>query len=444
MKYFGTDGFRGRVNDNLRLEHAVKIGEYLGKYFSRTVKNPRILIGKDTRRSSYMLEYGIAAGVTSAGGDAFLMHVTTTPSVSYITKKDGFDCGVMITASHNPYYDNGIKILNSAGEKMGDSFLQRLEDYIDGDDHFPDAEEPGNCVDYLSGRNSYMNYLTGIPKNSFRGYKIGLDSANGASFAIARNVFSMLGADVFLIGHKPDGKNINVDCGSTHPEALQKFVVENGLDAGFAFDGDADRCIMVDEKGGIIDGDGIMYILALDMQEKGILDKDTVVITVMSNLGLIKALTNHGIKTAVTDVGDKYVAQEMFSNGYSIGGEQSGHIILGRHAQTGDGILTAIVLTDVIVGTKNIASALASGLKILPQQLKNISVKDKEGIMADSRILSYVKDLNDGLKGSARVLLRASGTEPLIRIMAEAPSEKECYDLIEGTEKIIRDLYPEA
>ena len=437
MKYFGTDGFRGRVNQTLCLEHAVKIGEYLGRFFSQTKANPRIVIGKDTRRSSYMLEYALSAGITSAGGDAYLMHVTTTPSVSYITKRDGFDCGVMITASHNPYHDNGIKIINSSGDKMGDEFLSGIEDYLDGKTELSASAEPGQCIDYLLGRNKYVNYLSTIPKNSFRGYKIALDCANGASFAVARNIFSMLGADVFMINNHPDGKNINVDCGSTHPEGLQKYVVDNKLDCGFAFDGDADRCLMVDEKGNLIDGDGIMYIIALFLKEHGRLAKDTVVATVMSNIGLKRALTNHGIGIASTDVGDKYVAQEMFDKGYVIGGEQSGHIILGEYANTGDGILTALILTDILVDTKNIASALSAGLTIFPQKLENVSVEDKQAVMSDASLLALVDKCNDELDGNGRVLLRASGTEPLIRIMVEAENEKLCDEYIERIRKAI-------
>jgi phosphoglucosamine mutase len=440
LKYFGTDGFRGRANETLRLEHAVKIGEFLGRYFAKTTKVPRIVIGKDTRISSYMLEYGLAAGIASSGGDAYLMHVTTTPSVSYVTKNNGFNCGVMITASHNPYHDNGIKIINNNGDKMGDEFLQDIEKYIDGELELSCAEEPGRCVDYLTGRNSYISYLSTIPKNSFCGYKIGLDCANGASFAIARNVFSILGADVFIMSNQPDGRNINVDCGSTHPEALQKYVVENKLDIGFAFDGDADRCLVVDEKGRLIDGDGIMYIIGTYLKEQGRLNKNTVVATVMSNIGLHRALTNHGIKIVTTDVGDKYVAQEMFSNGYCIGGEQSGHIILSEHACTGDGILTAITLADILVQTKNIASALTAGLDIFPQKLKNIKVADKNRIMSDEKVKEYIDKCNAEFGGNGRLLLRASGTEPLIRIMVEAEDEAACDACIAKTEKMLSEL----
>ena len=440
MKYFGTDGFRGRANETLRLEHAVKIGEFLGRYFAKTTKVPKIVIGKDTRISSYMLEYGLAAGIASAGGDAYLMHVTTTPSVSYVTKNNGFNCGVMITASHNPYHDNGIKIINNNGDKMGDEFLQDIERYIDGELELSRAGEPGRCVDYLTGRNSYISYLSTIPGNSFCGYKIGLDCANGASFAIARNVFSILGADVFIMSNQPDGRNINVDCGSTHPEALQRYVVENRLDIGFAFDGDADRCLMVDEKGNLIDGDGIMYIIGTYLKEHGRLNKNTVVATVMSNIGLQRALTNHGIKIVTTDVGDKYVAQEMFSNGYCIGGEQSGHIILSEHACTGDGILTAITLADILVETKNIASALTAGLDIFPQKLKNIKVADKNRIMSDEKVKEYIEKTNAQFDGNGRLLLRASGTEPLIRIMVEAQDEAACDECIAKTEKMLSEL----
>ena len=440
MKYFGTDGFRGRANETLRLEHAIKIGEYLGRYFAKTQKTPRIVIGKDTRRSSYMLEYGLAAGIASAGGDAYLLHVITTPGVSYVVKNDGFDCGVMITASHNPYYDNGIKILNSNGDKMGDEFLSGIEDYLDGKIELTKAEEPGNCIDYLVGRSRYINYLTSIPKNPFRGYKVGIDCANGASFAIARNVFSMLGADIFIIGNHPDGKNINVDCGSTHVEALQQFVKDNELDIGFAFDGDADRCIMVNEKGEVVDGDGILYIIGLYLKEQGELNKDTIVATVMSNLGLIRALDNHGIRLACTDVGDKYVAQEMFSNNYVIGGEQSGHIILGNYANTGDGILTAIMVMDIMAETKNLSSAMTAGLTILPQKIKNIKVEDKKAIMSDEGLLAFVDKVNEEFNGKGRLLLRASGTEPKVRIMVEAATEEECDQCIEKTAKEIEKL----
>jgi phosphoglucosamine mutase len=422
------------------LEHAVKIGEFLGRYFAKTTKVPKIVIGKDTRISSYMLEYGLASGIASSGGDAYLMHVTTTPSVSYVTKNNGFNCGVMITASHNPYHDNGIKIINNNGDKMGDEFLQDIEKYIDGEIELSCAEEPGRCVDYLTGRNSYISYLSTIPKNSFCGYKIGLDCANGAAFAIARNVFSILGADVFIMSNQPDGRNINVDCGSTHPEALQKYVVENKLDIGFAFDGDADRCLAVDEKGRLIDGDGIIYIIGTYLKEQGRLNKNTVVATVMSNIGLHRALTNHGIKIVTTDVGDKYVAQEMFSNGYCIGGEQSGHIILSEHACTGDGILTAITLADILVETKNIASALTAGLDIFPQKLKNIKVADKNRIMSDEKVKEYIDNCNAEFGGNGRLLLRASGTEPLIRIMVEAEDEAACDACIAKTEKMLSEL----
>ncbi len=438
MKYFGTDGFRGRINEDLTLEHAIKTGEFLGAYFKETNESPRIVIGKDTRQSSYMLEYGLAAGIVSSGANAYLMHVTTTPSVSYITEKNGFDCGIMITASHNPYHDNGIKIINSNGDKMGDSFLSKVEDYIDGKISINKAEDPGSCIDYLSGRTEYINRLTGIPKNSFRGYKIGLDCANGASFAIARNVFSILGADIFITNNIPDGRNINVNCGSTAPDDFCRFVVDNKLDIGFAFDGDADRCIAVDEKGKIIDGDGIMYLLALSLKERNRLKKDTVVATVMSNIGLEKALSNHGINLIRTDVGDKYVSREMFANDYSIGGEQSGHIIIGDKAKTGDGILTALCVADVLVETKNVASALTSGLDIFPQKLENVRVSDKEKAMSDTALLAKLKECEGKMAGKGRILLRPSGTEPLIRIMVEAQSLDECDEVIDMLKPLVK------
>ena len=438
MKYFGTDGFRGRINEVLTLEHAIKIGEYLGAYFKETNENPRIVIGKDTRQSSYMLEYGLAAGIVSSGADAYLMHVTTTPSVSYITEKNRFNCGIMITASHNPYHDNGIKIISSGGDKMADNFLQKVEDYIDGKITINKSEDPGSCIDYLSGRTEYINRLTGITKNPFRGYKIGLDCANGASFAIARNVFSILGADVFITNNIPNGRNINVKCGSTAPEDFCKYVVDNKLDIGFAFDGDADRCIAVDEKGNIIDGDGIMYILALYAKEHNRLKKDTVVATVMSNIGLERALSNHGISLVRTDVGDKYVSREMFTNDYLIGGEQSGHIIIGNKAKTGDGILTALCVTDVLVETKNVASALTAGLDIFPQKLENVRVADKEKALNDKALKEKLAECDKKLSGKGRVLLRASGTEPLIRIMVEAQTLDECDEIIAELKPLVK------
>ena len=437
MKYFGTDGFRGRVNKDLNVEHAIKIGQYIGWYFSQSGTPARIVIGKDTRRSSYMLEYGIAAGLTSSGADAYIMHVTTTPSVSYITRSQKFDCGIMITASHNPYYDNGIKIIDSDGNKMSEELLQEIEDYIDGLRSIPVSETTGKIIDRLAGRNAYIGRLAAIPEHSFRGYKIGLDCANGASSTIAKNVFTLLGADTYVMGDQPDGININRGCGSTHIEQLQNFVVQHHLDIGFAFDGDADRCIAVNEKGEIMDGDHIIYIIASMLKEQGKLTGNKAVITVMSNLGLINALKAKDIEVVTTDVGDKYVAAELVQNGYQIGGEQSGHIIISKYANTGDGILTAIILTEILVNKKTFASALPLGLKILPQKLLNVPVKDKDKIMNDPAIGEYIASTNEKLDGSGRLLLRASGTEPIIRIMVEASSEDECDRIIADAKAVV-------
>ena len=441
MKYFGTDGFRGLVNEDLKVEHALKIGQFLGYYFSKEKGSPaKCVIGKDTRRSSYMFEYGVAAGVTSSGADAYLMHVTTTPSVSYITKAEDFDFGIMITASHNPYTDNGIKVIDSTGNKMSEDVLQQIEDYIDGLITLPSNTKVGKCKDYLMGRNAYIGYLTAIPQKSYRGYRIGLDCANGAASSIAKSVFDILGADVFCINNQPDGENINVDCGSTHIEKLQEYVRENKLDIGFAFDGDADRCLCVDEKGNVIDGDGIMYVAGTYLQDHDQLNNNTVVVTSMSNLGLMNALRERNINVCVTDVGDKYVSAAIQENGYSIGGEQSGHIIFDKYATTGDGILTAIIMTNILIRKKTLASALCRDLTIMPQKLKNIRTDKKDEIMKNPDVVQFAEDFNKKLDGKGRLLLRKSGTEPLIRIMVEAESDEKCDEYIAEVEGFIGEL----
>ncbi|MBQ7563809.1 MAG: phosphoglucosamine mutase [Lachnospiraceae bacterium] len=442
MKYFGTDGFRGRANDNLRVEHALKIGQFLGWYYGQRVgKTARCVIGKDTRRSSYMFEYGLSAGLTSTGAEVNLLHVTTTPSVSYIVRADKFDFGIMITASHNPYHDNGIKVINSSGYKMEEEVLEKIEEYIDGKVEIPFSfDNVGRCTDYFQGRNKYISYLSSIPLHSLRGYKIGLDCANGAAFNIAKTVFDMLGADTYVINNTPNGTNINVNCGSTHIEALQNLVKGNDLDVGFAFDGDADRCFCVDERGEVVDGDAIMYIGANYLKERGNLVDNTVVVTVMSNLGLLNALKDQGIKTVITDVGDKYISQEIQDHGYSIGGEQSGHVIFDKYATTGDGILTAIIMADILVERKCVFSNLSRGLTILPQKLKNISVPDKNAVMNAPEVKKFSEELNQRLDGSGRLLLRKSGTEPVVRIMVEAKTLADCDKYIEETEQFINNI----
>lgn len=443
MKYFGTDGFRGKANEGLCVEHALKIGQFLGWYFgARVGRKARCVIGKDTRRSSYMFEYGLSAGLTSSGCDAYLMHVTTTPSVSFITKSEKFDFGIMITASHNPYYDNGIKIIDKDGYKMSEDVLEEVEKYIDGLVEIPAAESEaiGRCQDYLVGRNKYISYLSSIPGHSLRGYRIGLDCSNGSASTVAKTVFDILGADTYVVGNEPDGFNINLDCGSTHLEKFQKFVVDNNLDMGFAFDGDADRCMAIDERGNVVDGDAIIYIGASYLKEKGILVDDTAVVTVMSNLGLFNALSDKGIKAVTTDVGDKYVSAEIQAHDYSIGGEQSGHIIFNKYATTGDGILTAILMSEICVEKKTVFSNLTNGLNILPQKLKNIKVADKNAIMADERVKEYIDNTNKALDSTGRLLLRKSGTEPLIRIMVEHQTLKKCDEYIADAEKFIASL----
>ena len=454
-KYFGTDGFRGEANSTLTALHAFKVGRFLGWYFQsplsgkkRPGEAPRIVIGKDTRRSSYMLEYAIVAGITSSGADAYMLHVTTTPSISYVTRVDEFDCGIMITASHNPFYDNGIKVINCFGEKLDDGTTALIEAYIDGDmqalgingDDLPLArrEKVGKIIDYVAGRNRYVGYLISLASHSYRELKIGLDCANGASWMIAKSVFEALGAQVFLLGCEPDGTNVNNGCGSTHIEALTALVASNRLDVGFAFDGDADRCIAVDENGQVADGDKIIYILARRLKDRGMLDHDTVVTTIMSNSGLTKALSEIGIKNEQTTVGDRFVYERMLSGGFRLGGEQSGHIILKKYATTGDGILTAIMLTEEMRDRKMKLSAMAAPVVPLPQKTKNLKVTSKSGVVNDPDVKRRLDEINRELTDRGRALLRQSGTEPVIRIMIECEDAESCDGYISKLESIIR------
>ena len=443
-KYFGTDGFRGEANVDLTVGDAFKVGRFLGWYYGR--KHPgvkcRIVIGKDTRRSSYMFEDALSSGITASGADVYLMHVTTTPSVSYITRVDEFDCGVMISASHNPYYDNGIKVINGNGEKLGDDTIERIEEYLDGKiGEIPLAvrDEIGRTVDYASGRNRYIGYLISIARNSFKDKHVALDCANGSASAIAKPVFDALGAHVHIMGNEPNGTNINDKVGSTHLEALQQFVISEGCDIGFAYDGDADRCLAVDEKGHVVNGDKIMYACAVSMKNEGILKKDTVVVTVMSNFGLFKAFDRAGIKYEKTAVGDRYVWENMAQNNYSLGGEQSGHIIFSKHATTGDGILTSINLMDVFVESKQEASKLFEDCPMYPQRLKNVRVSDKNAAMTDPKILEEVDKVGRELGDSGRILYRPSGTEPLVRVMVEAGTEEACEVYVDRVIAVIRE-----
>ena len=431
-KYFGTDGFRGEANKDLTVDHAFKIGRYLGWYYGKDHK-AKVVIGKDTRRSSYMYEAALCAGLTASGADAYLLHVTSTPSVSYIARADDFDCGVMISASHNPYHDNGIKLINGDGEKMEESLLEGIEAYLDSDEALPYAQRDGigRTVDYAAGRNRYIGYLISLATRSYKNFKIGLDCANGSTWQMAKSVFDALGADTYVIANRPDGLNLNVDCGSTHIGQLQKFVVENGLDVGFAFDGDADRCLAVDEKGNVINGDHIMYVCAKFMQEKNRLDGSKVVTTIMSNMGLYKALDQLGIGYEKTAVGDKYVAENMRQNGHIIGGEQSGHIIFGRYATTGDGLLTAIKVMECITESKQPLSVLASGMTMYPQKLKNVVVTDKDETLNCEEVKATVAKVEADLGDEGRVVLRKSGTEPLLRVMVEATSDALCEEKVD-------------
>lgn len=449
-KYFGTDGFRGEANKDLTVEHAYKVGRYLGYYFGKDKvgeDRARIVIGKDTRRSSYMFEYSLVSGLTASGADVFLMHVTPTPSVSYIVRADEFDCGIMISASHNPFYDNGIKIINSQGSKMDASVEEEIERYIDGlipEIPFAIGEKIGRTTDYSMGRNRYIGYLMTLPTRAFKNLKIGLDCANGASFTVAKPVFDALGAKTYVINDNPDGTNINRDCGSTHIENLKSFVVENGLDAGFAYDGDADRCLAVDEKGNLIDGDMILYICGKYLKEQGKLTNNTIVTTVMSNLGLYKALDAEGIAYTKTAVGDKYVYECMMENGYILGGEQSGHIIFSKNARTGDGVLTSLKLMEVMIEKKTAMSELTRGLKIYPQLLINVRVRDKAEVMNDAQVLAAAKQVESELGDDGRILLRESGTEPLVRVMVEAETDELCKKYVDTVVQVIRDRGFEA
>ena len=439
-KYFGTDGFRGEANKDLTYEHAIKIGRFLGWYYgAREGKKAKVLIGKDTRRSSYMFEYALCTGLMASGADAYIMHVTTTPSVAYITRVDDFDCGIMISASHNPYYDNGIKLLNGNGEKMDEETILKVEDYIDGNQEIPlSTRDVGRTVDYIAGRNRYIGYLISLSKYSFKDVKVGLDVANGAAWSIAKGVFDALGAKTYVINDAPDGYNINTDCGSTHIEHLQKFVVDNHLDIGFAYDGDADRCLCVDEKGNVVTCDHILYIYGLYMKERGKLLNNKVVTTVMSNFGLYKALDLVGIEYEKTKVGDKYVYENMSENGHRIGGEQSGHIIFSKYATTGDGILTSLKMMEVMLAKEKPMSELAAPVKFYPQVLKNVRVKSKPDAQNDPDVQAAVQKVADALGDNGRILVRESGTEPVIRVMVEAGSEAECEKYVDSVIDVIR------
>ncbi len=453
-KYFGTDGFRGEANENLTADDAYKVGRFLGWYYGElrrragSDEKPRIVIGKDTRRSGYMFEYALVAGLTASGADAYLLHVTTTPSVAYVARVDGFDCGIMISASHNPYYDNGIKLINGDGEKIDDETIDFVEAYIDGELEiygekmsgipFAKREEIGKTVDYISGRNRYIGYLISLGIYSFRGKKVGLDCANGSSWNIAKAVFDALGATTYVINAEPDGLNINRNAGSTHIESLRKLVVEKGLDAGFAYDGDADRCLCVDEKGNVLTGDHILYICGKYMKEKGTLLNNTVVTTIMSNLGLYKAFDKIGIDYAKTAVGDKYVYEYMHQNKNRLGGEESGHIIFSKYASTGDGILTSLKMMEVMLAKKQPMSKLAEELVIYPQKLVNVRVSDKSRARNDEEVKKAVENAEKALGDSGRILVRESGTEPVIRVMAEAQSMELCEKCVNGIVDVIK------
>lgn len=442
-KYFGTDGFRGEANVTLTVEDAYKVGRFLGWYYGK--KKPeekcRVVIGKDTRRSSYMFEYSLVAGLTASGADAYLLHVTTTPSVSYVVRTEEFSCGIMISASHNPFYDNGIKVINEKGEKLEEEVITEIEKYLDeemGEIPYAVREQIGRTVDYAAGRNRYIGYLISIATRSFKNKKVGLDCANGSASAIAKNVFDALGAETYVIHNNPDGVNINTNCGSTHIEGLQKYVVENGLDVGFAYDGDADRCLAVDGEGNLVDGDKIMYICGKYMKEQRSLVNNTVVTTIMSNFGLYKALEREGIAFEKTAVGDKYVYENMSQNGHCLGGEQSGHIIFSKHATTGDGILTSLKIMEVMLEKKESLKKLADEVEIYPQVLKNVRVHDKKTAQDDPDVQAEVRKVSDALGDTGRILLRQSGTEPVVRVMVEAETDAICEKYVDQVIEVMK------
>ncbi len=441
-KYFGTDGFRGKAGENLTVDHAYKIGRFLGWYYSENgTKKAQIVIGKDTRLSSYMFEYALVAGITSSGADAYLLHVTTTPSVAYVTLTEDFDCGIMVSASHNPYYDNGIKLINSHGEKMDEETILKVEEYIDGkigEIPFASGDKIGITVDFFAGRNRYIAYLLAQARRSFKNYRVALDCANGASWNIAKVVFDALGAKTYVINAHPNGTNINTDCGSTHIEKLQEYVKENHLDVGFAFDGDADRCLAVDENGDVVSGDAILYLYAVYQKERDHLINNTVVTTVMSNFGLYKAFDAAGINYEKTAVGDKYVYENMTKNGHIIGGEDSGHIIFSKYATTGDGLLTAIKVMEVMIAKKVTLSELTKGFVKYPQLLVNVKVTSKKEVNEDPDVQAEVKKVADALGDTGRILVRESGTEPLIRVMVEAKTDEECEKYVYQVVNLIK------
>ena len=454
-KYFGTDGFRGEANNNLTADHAYKIGRFLGWYYGELKRRngddipARIVIGKDTRLSSYMFEYTLVGGLVASGADAYLLHVTTTPSVAYVARTDEFDCGIMISASHNPYYDNGIKLINGNGEKMDEETISLVEAYLDGELEvfgqkfeeipFAHTSKIGRTVDYVSGRNRYIGYLISLGIYSFKGVKVGLDCANGSSWNLAKSVFDALGAKTYVINAEPNGTNINNNAGSTHIEGLQKFVVENGLDVGFAYDGDADRCLCVDEKGDLVDGDAILYIYGKYMKKRGKLENNTVVTTVMSNFGLYKAFDEAGINYAKTAVGDKYVYEYMTKNNCILGGEQSGHIIFSKYASTGDGILTSLKMMQVMLGRKKKMSELMEGLTIYPQVLENVRVTDKKAAQDDAAVQAAVQAVTEALGDTGRILVRESGTEPVLRVMVEAETKEICQKYVSRVVDVVKE-----
>ncbi|MFC4410308.1 phosphoglucosamine mutase [Chungangia koreensis] len=442
VKYFGTDGVRGVANSELTPELAFKLGRFGGYVLTKDRGDrPKVLIGRDTRISGHMLEGALVAGLLSIGAEVMKLGVISTPGVAYLTRVMNADTGVMISASHNPVEDNGIKFFGPDGFKLSDDQEAEIEALLNAEtDELPRpvGGDLGSVTDYYEGGLKYIQYLKQTVDEDFTKLHVALDCAHGATSTLATHVFADLDADLSTMGASPNGLNINDGVGSTHPDALAKFVLEKGADVGLAFDGDGDRLIAVDEKGNIVDGDQIMYICAKHMNEEGRLNGNTVVSTVMSNMGFYKALEENGMKSVQTAVGDRYVVEEMKTNGYNLGGEQSGHIVFLDYNTTGDGLLTGLQLVNIMKLTGKKLSELASEMKVFPQELVNVRVTDKHAVTDNEKVAAVIGEVESEMAGNGRVLVRPSGTEPLVRVMVEAPTEEDCKRYVDRIADVVR------
>lgn len=440
-KYFGTDGVRGVANSELTPELAFKLGRFGGFVLTKDKDRPKVLIGRDTRVSGHMLEGALVAGLLSIGAEVMRLGVISTPGVSYLTKALGAEAGVMISASHNPVADNGIKFFGPDGFKLSDEQEYEIEELIDMTvDQLPRpvGADLGQVMDYFEGGQKYLQYLKNTVDEDFSGIHIALDCAHGATSSLATHLFADLDADISIMGASPNGININAGVGSTHPEALAAMVKEKGADVGLSFDGDGDRLIAIDEKGNIVDGDQIMFICGKYMKEHGRLKHSTIVSTVMSNLGFYKGLEALGIQSVPTAVGDRYVVEEMKKNGFNLGGEQSGHIIFLDYNTTGDGLLTGLQLVNIMKATKKTLSELAADMKKFPQKLVNVRVTDKHHVTDNEKVKTIIEQVEAEMNGNGRILVRPSGTEPLVRVMAEAPTEELCQDYVNRIVSVVK------